>query len=75
MDWLFNAAPVLKERAACMALNEGLTHSWNPERRTRYTQKSMAPRPFQLATRLLQCAIRCSLRHVLVRLFTISISL
>lgn len=39
--WVFNAAPVLKERAAWMALNEGLTYAWDAEKRARYAQKSM----------------------------------
>ena len=30
VDWVFNAAPVLKERAAWMALNEGLTGNDHP---------------------------------------------
>jgi hypothetical protein len=42
VDWVFNAAPVLKERAAWMALNEGLTYQWDAEQHTLYAQKSMA---------------------------------
>ncbi len=42
MDWVFNAAPVLKERAAWMALNEALTNSWDAVGRAPYAQKSMA---------------------------------
>ena len=42
VDWVFNAAPVLKERAAWMALNEGLTNMWDAEQRAPYAQKSMA---------------------------------
>lgn len=42
MDWVFNAAPVLKERAAWMALNEELTCSWDAVGRAPYAQKSMA---------------------------------
>lgn len=42
VDWVFNAAPVLKERAAWMALNEGLTYAWDAEQRAPYVQKSMA---------------------------------
>ena len=41
VDWVFNAAPVLKERAAWMALNEGLTYAWEAEQRAPYVQKSM----------------------------------
>jgi tetratricopeptide (TPR) repeat protein len=41
VDWVFNAAPVLKERAAWMALNEGLTYAWEVEHRAQYAQKSM----------------------------------
>ena len=41
VDWVFNAAPVLKERAAWMALNEGLTYAWDPELRAPYSQKSI----------------------------------
>jgi hypothetical protein len=41
VDWVFNAAPVLKERAAWMALNEGLTYAWEAEQRAQYAQKSM----------------------------------
>jgi tetratricopeptide (TPR) repeat protein len=41
VDWVFNAAPVLKERAAWMALNEGLTCAWDAEQRAPYAQKSM----------------------------------
>ncbi len=41
VDWVFNAAPVLKERAAWMALNEGLNYAWDPELRAPYAQKSM----------------------------------
>jgi tetratricopeptide (TPR) repeat protein len=41
VDWVFNAAPVLKERAAWIALNEGLTYTWDAEQRAQYAQKSM----------------------------------
>ena len=41
VDWVFNAAPVLKERAAWMALIEGLTYIWKAEQRAPYTQKLM----------------------------------
>jgi hypothetical protein len=40
VDWVFNAAPVLKERAACMALNEGLSYEWDIEQRAPYALKS-----------------------------------
>ncbi len=42
VDWVFNAAPVLKVRAAWMALNEELTCSWDAVGRAPYAQKSMA---------------------------------
>ncbi len=42
MEWVFNAASVLKERAAWMPLNEGLTYAWDTEQRAPYAQKSMA---------------------------------
>jgi hypothetical protein len=42
VDWVFNAAQVLKERAAWMALNEGLTYEWDAEHRAPYAQKSIA---------------------------------
>ncbi len=38
---MFNAAPVLKERAVWMALNEGMTYAWDAEQRATYAQKSM----------------------------------
>ena len=41
VDWVFNAAPVLKERAAWMALNEGITYTWDAPQRAAYAQKSM----------------------------------
>jgi hypothetical protein len=41
VDWVFNAAPVLKERAAWMALNEGLTYTWDAVKRAPYAQKSI----------------------------------
>ncbi len=41
VDWVFNAAPVLKERATWMALNEGLTYAWDPEQCAPYAQRSM----------------------------------
>ena len=42
VDWVFNAAPVLKERAAWMGLIEELTCSWDAVERAPYAQKSMA---------------------------------
>lgn len=42
VDWVFNASPVLKERAAWMALNDGLSYAWDAEQRALYAQKSMA---------------------------------
>jgi hypothetical protein len=42
VDWVFNAATVLKERAAWMALNEGLTYTWDAEQRAPYALKSIA---------------------------------
>jgi hypothetical protein len=42
VDWVFNAAPVLKERAAWMALNEGMTYKWDAQQCAPYAQKSMA---------------------------------
>jgi hypothetical protein len=42
VDWVFNAAPVLRERVAWKALNEGLTYAWEAEQRSPYAQKSMA---------------------------------
>ncbi len=36
VDWVFNASPVLKERAEMMALHEGLTYERDP-----YAVKSM----------------------------------
>ena len=41
MDWVFNAAPVLKERAAWMALNEGMTYTRDAEQRAPFVKKSM----------------------------------
>lgn len=41
VDWVFNAAPVLKEQTAWMALNEGLSYAWDPELRAPYEQKLM----------------------------------
>ena len=41
VDWVFNAAPVLKERATWMELNEGLAYTWVGEQRAAYAQKSL----------------------------------
>jgi hypothetical protein len=41
VDWVFNAAPALKDRAAWMASNEGLSYEWNAEQRAPYAQKSI----------------------------------
>jgi hypothetical protein len=41
VDWVFNAAPVLKERAEMMALHEGATHERNAEKRAAYLQRSL----------------------------------
>jgi hypothetical protein len=38
---VFYAAPVLKEQAAWIRLNEELTYSWDDEQRPPFTQKSM----------------------------------
>jgi tetratricopeptide (TPR) repeat protein len=40
VDWVFNAAPVLKERAAWMAINEGLTYAQDADLRVMYSQKA-----------------------------------
>ncbi len=39
---LKSASPVLKERGAWMALNKGLTYTWDAEQRAPYAQKSIA---------------------------------
>jgi hypothetical protein len=36
VDWLFNASPVLKERAEMMAMHEGMTYERDAEKRTCY---------------------------------------
>ncbi len=36
VDWVFNASPVLKERAKMMALREGMTYERDAEKRTPY---------------------------------------
>ncbi len=40
VDWVFNSAPVLKERAKLMELHEGLTYERDPDRRSPYAEKS-----------------------------------
>jgi hypothetical protein len=43
VDWAFNATPILKDRAARMALNEGLTYyAYDAEQWAPYAQKSMS---------------------------------
>ena len=39
MDWVFNASPLIMERAPWMALNEDLTYAWAAEQRTPCAQK------------------------------------
>jgi hypothetical protein len=39
IDWLFNASPVLKERAEMMALQEGMTYERDAEKRAHYIQR------------------------------------
>lgn len=41
VDWVFNASPVLKERAEMMALHEGMTYERDPEKRAPYAQRSL----------------------------------
>ncbi len=41
VDWVFNASPVLKERAEMMALHEGMTYERGPEKRAPYAQRSL----------------------------------
>jgi hypothetical protein len=41
LDWVFNASPVLKERAETMALHEGMTYERDAERRGPYAQRSL----------------------------------
>jgi hypothetical protein len=38
MNWVFNAASVLKERVTRIALNEGLTYAWDAKQRALYAQ-------------------------------------
>lgn len=40
VDWVFNSAAVLKERAKLMELHEGLTYERDPNRRSPYAEKS-----------------------------------
>ena len=40
-DWVFNASPVLKDRAAMMALHEGMSYERDAEKRALYTQRSL----------------------------------
>lgn len=40
VDWVFNASPVLKERAEMMALHEGMTYERDAEKRAPYAQRS-----------------------------------
>ena len=39
VDWVFNAAPVLKERAEMMALHEGMTYEQDAAKRAPYAQR------------------------------------
>jgi len=41
VDWVFNASPVLKERAEMMALHEGVTYERDAEKRAPYAQRSL----------------------------------
>ncbi len=41
VDWVFNASPVLKERAEKMALREGMTYEQDAEKRSPYAQRSL----------------------------------
>ncbi len=41
VDWVFNASPVLKERAEMMALHEGMTYERDAEKRGPYAQRSL----------------------------------
>ena len=40
VDWVFNSAAVLKERAKLMELHEGLTYVRDSDRRSPYAEKS-----------------------------------
>jgi hypothetical protein len=39
VDWVFNASPVLKERAEMMALHEGRTYQGHAEKRAPYLRQ------------------------------------
>ena len=41
VDWVFNASPMLKERAEMMALHEGVTYERGAEKRAPYAQRSL----------------------------------
>jgi hypothetical protein len=41
VDWVYNASPVLKERAEMMALHEGMTYERDAEKRAPYAQRSL----------------------------------
>jgi tetratricopeptide (TPR) repeat protein len=41
VDWVFNASPVMKERAEMMALREGMTYERDAEKRAPYAQRSL----------------------------------
>ena len=41
VDWVFNASPVLKERAEMMALHEGMTYERDAVKREPYAQRSL----------------------------------
>jgi hypothetical protein len=41
VDWVFNASPVLKERAEMKALHEWKTYERDPEKRAPYVQRSL----------------------------------
>jgi len=41
VDWVFNASPVLKERAEMMALHEGMTYERDAEKRTHPTHSGL----------------------------------
>ncbi len=41
VDWVFNASSVLKERAAMMALREGMTYERDAEKSAHYAQRSL----------------------------------
>ncbi len=40
VDWVFNAAPVLLERATLMTLHEGLTYERDAEKREPFARRS-----------------------------------